>query len=58
MLHSENVIVGHYVSLINFREAENTPSVVCLFEIILSGIFLMRKFRKIWYNVTMALQAL
>ena len=43
--HSEKIIIEHYVSLIHFRKAEDVPN-ICLFELILSKIFLYGNFTK------------
>ena len=46
MLHFEIILIECYVSLLrNFREAEIIPN-VCLFEIIVYGIFLICKFHE------------
>ena len=39
-LRSKNIIIGQYASSVNFRKAENILN-ICLFEIILSKIFLI-----------------
>ena len=45
--HSENIIIEHYVWLINFQKAENILN-ISLFGIILVEIFLIQKFHKMW----------
>ena len=48
-LCSENIIMKHYVSLINFWRVDNVLN-ICLFEIILSEILLYKNFTK--YGIT------